>query len=727
MSVTPGFITVSSLHDEPLHFRSLTGSEEMSRPFEYVVDVLSKRSDLMLGDALGHQMTVTVQSSVEGGGERNFNGVIGRFSQVGMHGNHYLYRAVLHPWLWLLGRFSDCRIFQNKDVSTIVNDVFGKYQKAFGQLGIAAGFRDERESADRYPPREYTVQYRETDLTFVSRLLEEAGISYHFEHQAGAHTMVLTDSPRGRPSRTGYATVPLRPAVGTGEIECLTAWAVSQEMRTASCMLRDFDYMHPRDPVSARLSLTSAPDGQRGRARQVLGELYDYPGGFLTHARGDSVVRTRLNEEQSFYEMVHAAGNTRGPGVGNVFTLSEAPFSDGKAAHLVVGARYELRGHEPESGGDEAGNDSFQCGLTLLSSREPFCPPRRTPRPIVQGPQTAIVVGPQKDPDHEAELWTDDWGRVLVRFHWERLGADKPDDPSRARDEDAHDDTKHACWVRVASAWAGKQWGVQFTPRVGDEVVVEFLEGDPDRPIVTGRVYNNVNRPPYPNARNTQSGIKTHSTPGGGPDNFNELRFEDKRGSEELYVRAEKNHTVVVKADRTVTVGGNETTDVKLNRATTVHQDDDLTVEGTHQTTVTKAATQTFKGGHRLDVNGGDQNIIIALNKTETVQKTFTLNTDVGFALIQGGQAGVGGHNTITAERNEIAVNGPAGVTLTSDVGITLRVGEASIVMTHDRIELKAATVKILGQARTDIFGGGASAELHGSVDVSGTMVNLND
>ena len=726
MSVTPGFIRVSSLCDEPLHFRSLTGREEMSRPFEYVVDVLSKRPDLKLGQALGQQMTITVQCSVEEGGERIFSGLIGRFSQEGMEGDHYLYRAVLHPWLWLLNRFSDCRIFQNKDVPTIVNDVLGKYQTIFGQLGIAAGFRDDRESADRYPPREYTVQYRESDLTFVSRLLEEAGIAYHFEHQSGAHTLVLTDSPRGRSSRPGYAAVPLRPAVGTGEIECLTAWRVSQELKSAACMLRDFDYMQPRDPVSARLSVTKDPSNEKGRGRQVLGELYDYPGGFLSHDRGDRVVATRVNEEQSFYEVVQAAGNTRGLGVGNVFALTEAPFSDGKAAHLVVGAHYELRGHAPRSGDDEPGKDSFHCSLTLLSSRQAFCPPRRTPRPVIQGPQTALVVGPRKDPDHEAELWTDDWGRVLLRFHWERLGAEKPDDPSRAHDEDANDDTARACWVRVASAWAGRQWGAQFTPRVGDEVMVEFLEGDPDRPIVTGRVYNNVNRPPYPNSKNTQSGIKTHSTPGGGADNFNELRFEDKRGSEELYVRAEKNHTVFVKADRTVTVGGNETTDVKVNHSTTVHGDDELTVDGTHHATVTKAATQTFNGGHRLEVNGGDQHITVAMNKIETVEQTFSLNTDARFVLTQGGKGGTGGKTTITAERDEITINGPAGLTLSSEREITLRVGGTSITLRHDQLEVKADAVAIVGQIQTDIAGGGASAKLHGAVDVSGTTVNLN-
>lgn len=691
MAAVSGFVSVSPLGDEPLHFRSMTGLEEMSRPFEYVVDVLSRRSDLDLGQNLGRPMTVTVQCCPGTGGlgqsaapPRFFNGIVSRFSQVGMQGNHHAYRVVLRPWLWLLNRFSDCRIFQDKPVPAIVNDIFGKYHKIFGQYGIAAQIRNELESQDESPAREYTVQYRESDLNFVSRLLEDAGISYHFEHDATAHRMVLTDSPRGRLSRPGYATVPLRPAVGTGEIECLTAWHVSQEIKTASCMLRDFDYMNPLQPVGARRTVSRSPDGRNGMAssRHVVGELYDYPGGFLTQGQGDHAVIGRLNAAQSFYEVVHAAGNTRGIGVGNTFSLVDAPFADGDVAHLVVGARYEVVGHDPESGGGFLGSDSFQCALTLLPAGEPFRPRRQTPRPVVQGPQTAIVVGPKKDPDHAAELWTDDLGRVLVRFHWERLGADKPDDPSRAHDEDANDDKGRACWVRVASQWAGKQWGVQFTPRIGHEVVVDFLEGDPDRPIVTGRVYNNLNRPPYPNAKNTHSGIRTHSTPGGGADNFNEIRFDDKKGSEELYIQAEKKQTVTVKGDRSLTVGGQETADIRGDRTATVHQDDTLIVAGKHQL----AATAKFQ------LKQGDKD----------------------------------SKNTITAEGNAMAVNGPSRITLSSDVEITLSVGAAFITLKKDRIELRAPLVKITGEAEADIAGGPASAKLHGAIDLSGTTINMN-
>jgi len=697
----PTLVTVSPLGDTPLHFRSMTGSEEMSRPFEYVVDVLSKRPDLDLSLALGHPLTVAVQCSTgqcstgpgtEPAAPRFFNGVISRFSQQGMYGNYHAYRAVLHPWLWFLNRFSDCRIFQNKSVPAIVNDILGKYPKIFGQYRISAALADELERRDRYPPREYTVQYRETDLNFVSRLLEEEGISYHFEHGLTSHKMVLTDSSQGRSPRAGYAAVSLRPGLGTGEIECLTSWHVSQELKTASYMLRDFDYLNPLQPVGVKRAATAAPGGRDARAsnRQVVGELYDYPGGFATQGQGDHVVTTRLNEAQSFYEVVHASGNTRGPGVGNTFAVSDAPFSEPGLSHLVVGARYDLRGHDPESGGLDPGNDSFHCALTLVRSTEPFRPARQTPRPVVQGPQTAVVVGPRKDPDHQAEIWTDDLGRVLVRFHWERLGPDKPDDPSRAHDEDANDDRGQACWVRVASLWAGKQWGVQFTPRVGHEVMVEFLDGDPDRPIVTGRVYNNLNRPPYPNAKHTHSGIRTHSVPGGGAENFNEIRFEDKKGSEELFVQAEKRHTVVVKADRTLTVGGGETTDIKKLRTATVHEDDKLTIEGAHEMTVGKTCRLRSAGKFTLEQGGADS------------------------------------QNTITAERDTIAINAPAHLELSSEVEITLHVGASSITLKKDRIELKAAAVEITAETETAIAGGPASARLHGAIDLSGTTINMN-
>ncbi len=678
---TPGFITVTPLCGEELHFRSMTGGEEIGQPFEYAVDVLSKNPDIKLFEALGQKMTVTVQYTESGA--RHFNGLVTRLSQTGMFGNYYAYRAVLHPWLWFLGRASDCRIFQNKSVPEIVGKIFRKYP--MGSFRVAL----EKPGQD-YLPREYTVQYRETDLSFVSRLLEEVGISYHFVHGPESHTLVLTDSISGREHEDGYAKVPLRAAVGSGQIECLTTWHVSQDVKTAAYVLKDFDYLNSGASLLSQLVPGEAKD------RRLLGEYYDYPGRYLKQAAGDRAVQVRLNEAQAYYETIHAAGTTRGLGVGNIFMLTEAPWSDGKTEHLVVRADYQMHGHDPESGGGGGGeeNDFFECSLTLVSSQLPFRPPCRTPRPFVQGPQTAIVVGPHKDDDNPEEIWTDDLGRVLVRFHWERLGPEKPNDPERADDDKDNESTP--CFVRVASLWAGKQWGIQFTPRIGEEVMVEFLEGDPDRPIVTGRVYNNLHKPPYANAKKTQSGIKTRSSKGGGPDNFNEIRFEDKKGQEELYVQAEKDHNIKVKANRSLSVGANDAITVGGTRSTTVTKKDTVTLKDEHEMTVTNLVTETFNKGHTLNVHGADQTITITEGKTETITKTYGVKAD-----------GI--------------------ITIESKAQITLKVGESSITIAPDRVEITAKQVAVTGTIEALFQGAAASITAHApGVEITGTAIKLN-
>jgi len=634
------FIEVTPLAGNDLFFHAMSGDEEMNRPFQYIVDVLSKGRDIQLVDALGEKMTITVEQSLTGA--RCFNGYVTRFTQVGMHGNYYHYRAVLHPWLWFLAHTSDCRIFQNKSVPEIVEKIFRKYPNNDFKLVL------EKPGAD-YPVREYTVQYRETDLRFINRLLEEVGISYHFVHGIDTHTLVLTDSIAGREHRFGYDTVPLRTPGETGQTECLSHWSTAQEIKTAAYVLRDFDYLKPRAPLLSQLVPGDDPN------RELLGEMYDYPGRFQTQDAGDQTVKVRLNEAQSYYETVTASGSVRGVGVGNVFMLTEAPWSDGKTEHLIVRARYELQGKLPESGPD-AGQDRFECQLTLVESHVPFRPVTRTPKPVVQGPQTAIVVGPKKDDDNPEEIWTDDLGRVLVRFHWERLGPYKPHDPER--DSEEQDNESAPCFVRVASLWAGQQWGVQFTPRIGQEVMVEFLEGDPDRPIVTGRMYNNVNKPPYPKAKATQSGIKTHSTKGGGPNNFNEIRFEDKKGEEELFVQAEKTHTVKVKGSRSLSVGGSESISVGGTRSTTVTKKDTVHLNDEHETIVMGVTNHTYKAGHNHNVFGDVHSIIVEKNREDYVALQLSMESGEEILLKVGGSTISIKDGTIDLKTTNITING---------------------------------------------------------------------
>lgn len=719
-----GLITVTPIDGNDLHFHSMSGDEEMNRPFEYVVDVLTKNPAIKLSDALGETMTVTVEQT-DSLDVRCFNGYITRFSQIGMLGNYYIYRAVLHPWLWLLGQTSDCRIFQDHGVVDVVEKIFRKYPVSLFKRGL-------EKAAEDYPVRDYIVQYRETDLNFVSRLLEEVGISYHFVHTASDHTLVLTDSIAERTRRPGYAQVSLRAQTETGETECLTSWHGTQEIKTAGYVLKDFDYLKAGAPMIGQ----RIPGGDE--LRQVTGEFYDYPGRYPTEEEGNRLAWVRLNEAQVYYDTVRASGNVRGIGTGNIFMLVDAPWSDGKTEHLIIRSHYELRGRDPESG-QGADRDVFHCTLTLVESTIPFRPARRTPRPVVQGPQTAIVVGPNKDDVNAEELWTDNYGRVLVRFHWERLGKDKPHDPERKNDD--QDNLNKPCFLRVASLWAGKQWGIQFTPRIGQEVMVEFLEGDPDRPIVTGRLYNNVNMPPYPNKKKTQSGIKTHSMTGAGPDNYNEIRFDDAKGNEELFIQAEKNKTVNVKHNRGATVGANDSVSVGGDRSVSVTGNLSVTVSGggksanhsSHDVTgkYNLHASDTIEGDAptHIKLTCGGSSILLEPNKITMIaggKSIVVLDENV---LAQSSQSSV-----MVLDDNVFTKSKKGGVVLLDDhvlaqskASSQLLLDENSTLTSKADVKIGGANVEISGDQKVAANGGGAELELAAAgAKLSGSKVGVS-
>ena len=687
-----GPVSVSPLAGNELFFRSLSGSESMNGLYQYTVQVLAKVGTIKLPQVLGQNMTIAVPLS--SGSPRYFNGYVTRFSRIGAHGSHYLYRAVLRPWLWFLGHTSDCRIFQNQTIPDIVKAIFDKYPNK----SVDPNLGD-------YAPQAYLVQYRETDLNFVCRLLERAGIAFHFSHDNGSHKMILTDSITGRPIAKDYGTIALRPETESGDDERLTSWHVSQEVATGAYVLKDFDYLKPKAPLIAALSPAATPE------MTALGETFDYPGQFLTLDEGKKIAATRLQQEQAYYETIDAGGSVRGVGVGNIFSLTGPLSDEGDRQFLVVKAHYEIHGHSLESSGDSGKERTFHCALTVIDAKHPFRPTRVTPTPVVQGPQTAVVIGRDKKDvsGGKDEICTDDLGRILVRFPWERSKDAKPAD-SGGIDSD---EDKPICWLRVAQLWAGAGWGTVFIPRIGQEVMVEFLEGDPDRPIVTGRVYNKDNKPPYlDEAKVTQSGIRTHSTPGGGPKNYNEIRFEDKKGSEELYVQAEKNHTVNVKADRSVTVGGNETITVQGTRTTTVTKHDTVTLKEKHDMTVTDLVTQTFNKGHKLNVYSADQSIEIGENKTEKVAKVYDLTTTVKYSLTQGG-------TNLTCEGGNVTLKAGGTVLIEAPTEITLRVGGNSITLSASGIEITGSQVAISG-------GGSEMTVTPAGVEATGPMIKMN-
>ncbi len=455
-------------------FHRMTAREELGRLFELDVECLSERHDVRSTDVLGQTMTVRLE--LPPGSWRYFDGHVCRFEYRGVTPSkrYARYRLVLRPWLWFLTRSADCRIFQDRTVPEILAEVFREH-----------GFSDFQTALfGEYRRWEYCVQYRESDFDFVSRLMEQEGIYYFFRHEygegRGRHTLVLADEYSAHARASGYETVSVqrtdRP--GPGEAEGIGEWRISHEIEPDVYSLADFDFTRPK--AGLLVSRRAAPEVQ-----PATGRVYDYPGEYLTRPDGETYVRTRMEELQAQHERAHATASARGLAVGNLFELRDHPRADQNREYLVVSAVHTLRSvvYETELAPEAPDAPVYRCELAAMPSHLPFRSPRATPRPVVEGPQTAIVVGPAGE-----KVWTDTYGRVKVRFHWDHRDTDT----SGA----AIPDERRSCWLRVSQNWAGQQWGELYLPHVGQEVIVSFLEGDPDRPLVTGRVYNADNMPP---------------------------------------------------------------------------------------------------------------------------------------------------------------------------------------------------------------------------------------
>lgn len=505
--------------------QSFSGSEELSRLFEYRVELLSEFDHLKPEDLLGSNATVSLEMP-GGQSRRYFNGYISRFAVLGQtrtpafrSGTGFLYQATLSPWLWFLTRTSTSQIFQHKTLAQVIEEVFSRWS-ALKSVDLRLTAETEL--------RDYCVQYRETDFNFFSRLAEQAGICYFFTHENGRHTLVLVNESGSH-----------RPLPGAGELRfasagdsagTLTQWDTSAEIQPGAYAIDDFHYEKPRTALGKVASL------ERDH-RNAGFELYEYPGEYVEPAWGEKYALIRLEELHCQYESGHAGGIERAVQVGFRFRLADHPVAAQNREYLVIRHGFQALNNLADASG--SGGASFHCDFGVIPAATQFRPARLTPRPSIAGPQTAIVVGPAGE-----EIYTDDLGRVKVQFHWDRY--------SKGNEQDS-------CWVRVSQPWAGKGWGAVSIPRIGQEVVVQFLEGDPDRPLITGRVYNADNTPPYPKLteNKARTGFVTRTYKGGN-DDFNELRFDDKKQAEQVYLQAQRNLDVRVKKDRHDFVGGEQ-------------------------------------------------------------------------------------------------------------------------------------------------------------------------
>jgi type VI secretion system secreted protein VgrG len=497
-------------------------------------------------------------------------------------------------------------------------------------------------------------------------------------------------------------------------------------------MVKDFDYQKPKSPLVSALPSTASPDFH------VEGEFYDYPGNYLDTDAGNRLVGLRLQQAQSFYETFEASGPVRGIGVGNVFGLEGPLALQTDREYLIIKAHYEIHGHIPDSSSAVDKDESFTCSITAVDSKIPFRPARLTPSPIVQGPQTATVVGPKKDDPGKDEIWTDDLGRVLVKFHWERRGSLKPQD--KERDDEDKDNELAPCWLRVAQLWAGAGWGTVFIPRIGQEVMVEFLEGDPDRPIVTGRLYNGDNKPAYLGENKaTQSGIRTRSSPEGSPKNFNEIRFDDKKGSEELYIQAEKDHKSHVKHNRSADVGASDSISVGGDRSLQVSGNLSVKVDGggksEHHSDHTVKGKYNLYASDTIDIGAKNQITLTVQNTYIKITKdTITLHAvDGGEVIVTANvDAHSSGKSSLLLDDNA-KLTGKTNATITGQTLLahgdqTARIeGKAMTAHADETGTVEAKDLVLTGKTSVAMDGGGAKIDVTGSgIDAHGTEIKLN-
>ena len=635
--------------------RRFDGEEAMSVPFRYRLELISTRA-LTRDDLLNKPMGFEASPNVPGQ-TRYVHGLVRSLRNVGRFVGYHVYEVEIVPWLWFLSLNRDCRIFQKKSVKDIVQEVFKE-----------SGFTDFRfNTVASYPVRDYTVQFDESDLAFVSRLMEENGLFYYFEHEESKHTLVVADHQGALKKNPLRSEVLYRaPDESRQHDGVIDHHSVEEAVHTGGSILDDYFFEKP----TADLRRDAMGDGP--------GVVYHYPGGYTDGTEGKRLARVRLEADEAEGTRLRGRGNFAGLMPGYRFDLKDTPAADGD--YLVVSARIRSgtiphASFEALDGEDE--EPLYDCHFEAIPYATPYRPPWRTPRPRL-GIQTAVVVGPKGE-----EIYTDKFGRVKVRFHWDRGSSG---------------DGESSCWIRVATTWAGNKWGAIQIPRIGQEVVVEFLDGDPDRPLITGSVYNAQQMPPF-KASPTQSGWKSHSTKEG-TDDSNELRFEDKKGEEEVFVRAEKDLTFEVVNDETITVGHDRTAAVKRNDKLTVDGKQDVTVGGDQTITVTKGdrAIKVDKGKLTTDVEMGDVETTLGKgNMTTTVSKgNVETKVDLG------------------------------SITYQAMKSIEFKVGSNSIKIDQTGVTIKGMMVKVEAETMAEFKGLTTKVEAQTMTEVKGMMVQVN-
>ncbi len=623
------FLTLHEYGEDDLLIAEMAGHEAMSQLFEFRLRLLSSRDDIDPRRIIGKPAILRIEAwdTRHMGGERHWNGVVSRFQRTGRASSAegedlYAYECDIVPWFWFMTQHEDCRIFQGKTVREIIEAIFEEFDYSDFRFDLH----------EDHPALDYCTQYHETTFDFISRLVEREGIHYYFRHddaEESRHLLVFTDHNRGNPALEP-STLPFHHEGTAEDYDAIRTLALDQQMRTRKVTLGDWDFERKRllrENTPTVLSIGADRDLER----------YRYPGAFVDPEVGKYRSRVLMEAEEAGHMRFRGDSQVRTLAPGHTFTLEDHPFDEFNIEYMVLSVWHHGRNNLGNDGAAEYGNE-----FTLHPHAVTWRAPLSTPKGLVRGPQTALVTGPAGE-----ELHVDKHGRIKVQFHWDRQGQ--------------YDDHS-SCWVRVAQAWAGNGYGTMFIPRVGMEVVVDFLEGDPDQPLVTGCVYNGINKPPYDlPAHATRSTIKTLSSKGGG--GTNELRFEDKKGSEEVFLQAQKALNVQVKANEHHQIGGSLDLKVGDYRKTTIEANDHLHVKGDQGIAVQGQMTVAVVDGP-LEFQSGSEAKLLSKAKMEI------------------------------ASKQEIAIHGGTQLVMEANGLISLKVGASGIVIDPSGVSVVGPMIK---------------------------------
>ena len=637
----------TALGSDVLGLLRFDGSDYLNGLYEYRVEALAARDDLDFDALVGTHATVEIEAHAQ---MRPFDGIVTHVRWAGVGENGHRYDLTLRPWFWLAGRRRNQRIFHDKTVVEILEELLADY------AGLGAPAVQILLSRD-YPKLEYTVQYRESDLDFARRQMERAGISFHFRHAVGSHTLVLTDDVLAH-DEIGARPFKRYDGHHQYEQEHFWEWAPERNLTTGAVRLVDYNFKKPNQSMEANFL------GDAAHAQGQI-ESFDYPGDYLAQDLGKLVAGLRTEQERGADRRNRAAGDCVSLGSGMRVTLAGDHVPGLGETYLCLAATHHFVSEAYGSGGQGSDGYSFAGNYVLMPDTAPMAPPKRTPGAVVQGPQTAMVVG-------DGEIDCDEFGRILVKFHWDLVNA-------------------YSMRCRVSQNWAGGGWGGMVIPRIGMEVLVEFLEGDPDKPVVVGNVFNGMNDAPYPLPDNkTKMVMRSQTHQGSG---FNELSFEDQAGREEIYMHGQKDHRVMILNDqnqnighdrsktighdqtenvgnnKTITVGSNHTETITANKTLSVGGNHGETVSGNMSVSVTGDRSETVSGARTLSVTGNDSTTVSKGDHSLTVAKgTQTTTVTTGARQVSVLTAG----QYTTVKQDIITVSESGGVSIKAATGIVL-------------------------------------------------------